>query len=42
MCVNQGWIWSMSSLDNILSTGGWDAHVKFWDMTTEQVANGVK
>ena len=30
--AHTGWIWSMSSLDNVLVTGSWDMKIKLWDV----------
>ncbi|XP_070563061.1 F-box/WD repeat-containing protein 9-like [Ptychodera flava] len=30
--THTGWVWSMTSLDNILCTASWDCKVKLWDI----------
>jgi len=38
----QGWIWSLSSVDNVLATGSWDMMVKFWDLDVGQCVQFIR
>lgn len=42
MNAHQGWIWSLSSVDNVLATGSWDMMVKFWDLDVGQCVQFVR